>query len=187
MINERNGKFIQVYSGNLFWPLDPREEDIRIEDISHALSNQCRFSGHTEKHYSVAQHCVYVSLFVELEFALAGLLHDASEAYLVDVPRPIKPELPQYSEIEANIMKIIAKRFGFQYPLPQNVIDIDNAMLWIEKQQVMKPDIDWWQDKTVEIPKEIRNLKIQTILPEDADRMFQQQFHNSFLMRHLPI
>jgi sialic acid synthase SpsE len=86
-----------------------RGEKITIEDIAHALSNQCRFSGHVERFYSVAQHSVLVASFSKNK--LAGLLHDASEAYLVDVPRPIKPEFPAYAEIEKNIMQVIAKKY----------------------------------------------------------------------------
>jgi uncharacterized protein len=171
---ERIGKFIQVYSGERFWPIDPRPEEIKIEDIAHALSNQCRFSGHSEWHYSVAQHSVLVSAFTK--DPLAGLMHDASEAYLADIPRPIKPSLPQYLEIEANIMKIIGQKFGFTVPISPDVIAIDNAMLWIEKEQIMKPGLNWFQDKTVEIPEEMKKLQIRKWSPQEAETIFLHTF-----------
>ena len=89
-MSERVGDWIQTMSGVIFYPLDPRPEEIRIEDIAHALSHQCRFAGHCREFYSVAEHSVRVSRELPQEFMLWGLLHDASEAYLVDLPRPIK-------------------------------------------------------------------------------------------------
>src|SRR5574342_1090607 len=88
-----NGSII-TYTGRLFWPLSPRLEDINILDICHALSNQTRFTGHTREFYSVAQHSCLVSDLLPEKFKLDGLLHDASEAYLMDLARPVK-ELEQ--------------------------------------------------------------------------------------------
>ena len=79
-----------TYTGKEFYPLDPNPADIDIKDIAHALSNCCRFAGHIKSFYSVAQHSVIVSELCEPENALAGLLHDASEAYLSDIARPVK-------------------------------------------------------------------------------------------------
>lgn len=86
----QDNSWIQTFSGRQFFPLEPRVEDVCIEDIAHGLSNLCRYAGHCECFYSVAQHCLLVSRVVPREHALRGLLHDASEAYLIDVPRPIK-------------------------------------------------------------------------------------------------
>src|ERR1035441_1601867 len=91
---------ITTFSGVRFWPLIPNPADIRIEDIAHALSNQCRFGGHTREFYSVAEHSVRVSQLCTPENALWGLLHDASEAYLSDVTAPIT-ELPQLEAYRA--------------------------------------------------------------------------------------
>src|SRR5579885_2784587 len=92
----RHGDWIQTYCGVAFYPLDPRPEEILIEDIAHALSMLCRFTGHVKRFYSVAQHCVYVSHRCDPKDALWGLLHDAAEAYLNDISRPVKSlrELP---------------------------------------------------------------------------------------------
>ena len=93
---KRKGDWMQTHSGIQFWPLDPRPEDILIEDIAHALSNQCRFAGHCCFHYSVAQHSVLVSENVPAQDAMWGLLHDAGEAYLVDLPRLRSSTIPNW-------------------------------------------------------------------------------------------
>src|SRR5690554_7094997 len=83
--------FIQTYTGRRFYPLDPNPADVCIEDIAHALSRITRFNAHINAEwYSVAEHSVHVSRIVPPEYALAGLLHDASEAYIADVSRPVK-------------------------------------------------------------------------------------------------
>ena len=115
--------------GIRFWPLLPNPADIRIEDIAHALSNQCRFGGHAREFYSVAEHCVRVSQNCRPEDALWGLLHDASEAYLSDVPAPLK-ELPQfeaYRAAERSLQGTIAVRFGLSTEQPRSVTEADRA------------------------------------------------------------
>lgn len=105
------GDWIQTYSGRAFYPLAPYPQDVCIEDIAHALSQLCRFGGHCRRFYSVAEHSVLLSRVVVPEFQLWALLHDASEAYLVDVPRPIKKQLPAYVEAERRVMAAICARF----------------------------------------------------------------------------
>ena len=106
---------IYTYTGRTIRPLDPDPDDIVIEDIAHALSQQCRFTGHTRKFSSVAEHSVRVSWLVPRELALEALLHDASEAYLADIARPIK-KAPGFAETylkyEAQLERAIATRFG---------------------------------------------------------------------------
>jgi uncharacterized protein len=92
----RIGHWMQTFTGRRFWPLDPRAKDVCIEDIAHALSLVNRFGGHSREAYSVAQHSVHVATLVERthpKLALHALLHDASEAYLGDIVRPIKASL----------------------------------------------------------------------------------------------
>jgi uncharacterized protein len=129
---------IRTFSGKLINVFDPKPEGICIEDIAHALSNLCRFGGHTSGFYSVAQHCCLMAKLVsEKPIALATLLHDASEAYLLDISRPIKHLLPQYQEAEHKLMHIIAEKFGFEYPLPAKVTELDNQFLEIEWEWLM--------------------------------------------------
>ena len=108
------GKRIHTYTGKMVAPLDMKPEDVDIRDIAHATSNMCRFAGHSSSFYSVAQHCRYVSELVAPEFALKGLLHDASEAYLVDIPSPVKYDsrFSFYLEAERAVMQAIYTRFG---------------------------------------------------------------------------
>jgi hypothetical protein len=87
---KRKGDWMQTYTGRQFWPIDPRADEIDIVDIAHALSQQCRFAGHCKSFYSVATHSWHTSNVCNSENALWGLLHDAAEAYLVDLPTPIK-------------------------------------------------------------------------------------------------
>ena len=114
---------IRLASGRLFWPLDPLEHEIFIEDIAHGLSQICRFNGHTQAFYSVAQHSVLVSQLCPPADALFGLLHDASEAYLGDVARPIKhsPVFAAYRGHEARLQQLVFHRFGLAGPEPTSI------------------------------------------------------------------
>ena len=140
----RLGDWMQTASGRQFWPIDPRADEIYIEDIAHALSHLCRFGGHCLRFYSVAEHCVHLSQSVPREHALWALLHDASEAYLVDVPRPIKPALTGYREAEDRIMSAVCERFGLPTDMPEAVKLADTAILTDEANQNMAaPPVVW--------------------------------------------
>lgn len=123
---------LTTFTGKEFYPFEPHEEQIDIKDIAHSLSFQCRYAGHINNFFSVAQHSVIVSLFVPEEYKLCGLMHDASEAYLTDVPTPIKDALPSYKKIEDNVMSIIANKYNFQYPEPYIVKSIDKKVFYWE-------------------------------------------------------
>jgi hypothetical protein len=133
MTTERRGDWMETVTGRQWWPLDPRPEDVALEDIAHALAHLCRFGGHCSRFYSVAEHSVLVSLVVPHEHALAALMHDATEAYLVDVPRPVKRHLSNYKELEALAWSAIAARFGLAAEPPECVHDADNAVLLAER------------------------------------------------------
>lgn len=111
---------IQINSGILFDIQNPDPDAIRINDIGHALGNLCRWGGHARQFYSVAQHSFYASYLVKRPFAMAALLHDATEAYLVDIPRPLKALLPEYKRIEDNLSVHIAMAFD----LPVNAFHL---------------------------------------------------------------
>jgi len=145
--------WIMTASGLKFWPLEPRVEDVRIDDIAHALAAMNRFCGHTREPYSVAQHCVLASHEMEKVahangwsdwalVALYGLLHDASEAYLCDVPRPLKrlPAFAAYREAEDQVMAAIYVAFGLN-PAgePDCLKTIDRMMLRTEQKFLMPP------------------------------------------------
>lgn len=123
------GETIRTFRGHYVNVFDPDPETIDIVDIAHALSHVCRFAGHTPIFYSVAQHSIQVSNLCHHEHKLAGLLHDASEAYLCDIPRPIKRHLQGYKAIEENLMRVIAGKFGLLWPLHSEVKDYDQVVL----------------------------------------------------------
>lgn len=140
---------IRTFTGIYMNVFEPTLEMICIEDVAHALSHQCRFGGHLPDYYSVAQHSIIMSDKMHQSHKLAALLHDASEAYLLDIPRPIKQGLSNYNEIEDRLMNLIAEKFGFQYPLHEKVKEVDEYMLQWEWSRIMLgryifPKIECW-------------------------------------------
>lgn len=155
----RRGDWMQTYTGRQFWPLDPRVEEVDPLDIARALSHQCRYAGHVNRFYSVAEHCILMSLVMPTrELALAALLHDAAEAYVVDVPRPLKRHLPGYAQIEDRVLGVVLGRFGVTFEraplgvggllvLPREVKEADNRILLDERAQLMSaPPAPWAVD-----------------------------------------
>lgn len=166
--------WIQTYSGRRFCPTKPNPDAIVIQDIAHSLSMQCRFTGHTKKFYSVAQHSVYVSHICNEEDALWGLLHDASEAYLIDVPRPLKRSgyFQAYLELEAKMQEAICKRFGLPLGEPPSVKKADTKMLATEARDLMGPLHRDWIQKATPLP-----FKVEAWDQQKAKDMFMQRFY----------
>lgn len=148
--------FIELRSGRRFTPLDPVAADICIDDVAHALSHQCRFSGHTRVHYSVAEHSVRVSELVEVwgcsrYTQLWALLHDASEAFLVDLPQPLKAHEtlgPAYRAAEAKVMEAVCDRFGLAHAEPPKVREADMVLLATEARDLMPFRPEHWSKLT---------------------------------------
>jgi len=110
-------KWIETYSGQRFNFTRPAANEYKIVDIAHALSQLCRFGGHTTQHYSVAEHSVHMSLAApDLPSQLACLLHDGSEAYLGDVVKPLKDLLPEYKRIEKLVQDQVYDKLGMGVP-----------------------------------------------------------------------
>ena len=124
---------IKTYSGKHIDLLEPQKSDISIIDIAHGLSKICRFSGQCNQFYSVAQHSVAVAARLPEELKLWGLLHDASEAYLGDVTRPLKRLLTEYQYLEKKMMAVIAARFSLTLPEPAKVKEVDVLTLKVEQ------------------------------------------------------
>jgi len=175
----RKGDWIQTFTGKAFYPFDPRPEDICIQDIAHALSNLCRWGGHCSRFYSVAEHSVYVSREVakhcDAHSALAGLLHDATEAYLVDLPRPIKNNLPGYKDTEAKLNATIMNRFGIDrfWANWAAVHTADNAVLFAERNQLMSESPQAWGWDV-----EPADVTINCFNPQFAKTFFLAEFKN---------
>ena len=104
--------YVSTFLGNRFFLTNPHIDDVAIEDIAHGLAYQCRFNGQTRAFYSVAQHSLMVMSLVPEELRFSALLHDAAEAYLGDMVKPLKNLFPEFSLIEAHVMEIIGHRFG---------------------------------------------------------------------------
>jgi len=146
---ERRGDWMPTFSGGRFWVLDPRADEIHIEDLAHHLALECRFGKTCRTFYSVAQHCVLASYLVAPENAMWALLHDAAEAYLGDLPRPIKqlPEMAAYRAAEAAIMLKVCERFGLPAETPADVKVVDEVMLSTEARDIAssRADIRTWR------------------------------------------
>ncbi len=133
---------IQLYKGSFFNFDDIENNIVTIEDIAHSLSNQCRWSGHTLFHYSVAQHLCYCcdaayEKYQSDQWAYECLMHDAPESVMVDLPRPLKRILSGYTELNDRIETFFGKKFHYTHPMPKEVQLIDDAMLITEYQQVV--------------------------------------------------
>lgn len=138
--------WIQTRSGIHFDVIEPRAEDLDIADIAHALSLKCRFNGHCEVFYSVAEHSVRVARILPPVMKLHGLLHDGAEAYLPDVPRPIKPLLVGFRMIEAGIERAILGKWeavSLIHKSWQEVKCADNILLATEARDLMGDPQDW--------------------------------------------
>lgn len=166
-------EWIQTYTGRRFWPLDPRADDVRIEDIAHALSNICRFTGHTLKFYSVAQHSVLVSRIVPPADALWALLHDAAEAYLTDIAKPVKecPTFAAYKVAEDRLAKVVAEAFSLPWPMPASIKHADAVLLATERRDVMRSTALAWN-----VPAEPMETRIFATLPGVAELDFLKRY-----------
>jgi len=146
-MHKQTPKFVQTFSKAKLDPWNPDPDQIRMIDIAHALSHICRFGGHCTEFYSVAQHCVLVSEYLwektkDIVVSCAGLLHDASEAYMVDMPNPIKARLPDYIKVEENLLSVIYKKFQIA-PCTTFVKNADMVLLATEARDLMDDPQDW--------------------------------------------
>ncbi len=145
--------WIQTYVGDKFFLAHPTPDQIHASDIAHSLAHQTRYLGHAKQFYSIAEHCTLMASYEweraeDPDMALWALLHDATEAYIPDFPRPWK-RLPQFEfvrEAEEELMAVIAKRFELPgTSIPDHIDALDRRILCDEAQQIFKsgPTDNW--------------------------------------------
>lgn len=171
--------WIQTYTGRKVFPLDLTPDQICIEDIAHSLAGINRYLAHTRSYISVAQHSVLVSLSVPVEDALWGLLHDAHEAYLGDIVRPLKgvlmvhnQTLLSFSALERMASESVAQRFGLPWPPPDSVQHNDDVLMATEVRDLMGQPVDNWTDH---LPDPLSRT-IRAWDPMESKTMFLRRF-----------
>jgi uncharacterized protein len=164
---------ICTVNGSYFNFVDVKPNVIFVDTIARALSNLCRFNGQIEKFYSVAQHSVICSQIVPEEFAMQALFHDAAEAYIGDITKPLKALLPDYQEVEKRVETDIFEKLAIEWPMHPSVKHADLVMLATERRDLFNPDgVEWVILKDI-VPAE---LNIFPLLPEQAYRLFMDRY-----------
>jgi len=161
-------------AGKKFDMANPKADQICIEDIAPALSKQCRFNGHCDPFYSVAQHCLHVSELVPDEHKLTALLHDATEAYIGDMVTPLKALIPDFKRIEDHLWNIISDKYKVPLILPWEVKRADLIALATEKRDLMPAHPEPWYC--------LRNIQpdqstLSPMTPAAAETLFLTEFH----------
>lgn len=176
-------RMITTFSGRRMDPCNPRPEDFCVIDIAHALSLKCRFNGHCRFFYSVAQHSVLCAQVARRSGADArwALMHDAAEAYLCDVPRPVKSQLVGFDAIEQRLLTVLADWLDIPEPspLPRAVELIDNQILSVEWPALM------CGDSAVELPvlpvsSPLHDVVVVPWSLEEGKRRFIWMFNSLF-------
>jgi hypothetical protein len=176
--NKNENVWVQTFSGLKFNPFNPDDASINIIDIAHALSMQCRFTGHCKKFYSIAEHSVYVSYLCDNKDALYGLMHDASEAYMSDISSPLKrsPDFKFYIDFEKKLQRKIYNKFGLYEDEPESVKKADLVMLATEARDLMSPLHPEW----VNLEKPFL-FTIDPLPPEKAKELFLKRFEQIYV------
>lgn len=193
---EREGNWMQTTTGGRFYPLDPTPEQVNIEDIANALSMQCRYNGHVNKFYSVAEHCVLLSQSkaVRVSQYLAeqktdpqwALMHDAAEAYVGDMVRPLKAHISEFSKIEDRILLAIASAVGLPIAqgdytniIPEVVREADARILLDEKKVILASSLHQW-DIAKSGLEPLGDVTIEGWTPPEARVKFLERFEELF-------
>lgn len=143
----QRGHWMQTITGRAFYPMSPRVEDIDPTDIAHALGMQCRYNGHVKRFYSVAEHCALMSDWAlanlgetdqeARRFALAALLHDATEAYIGDMVRPLKLHMPAFRAIDDELVALVYRRFGLVFDTVPTEVTVIDARILLDEREVL--------------------------------------------------
>src|SRR5215204_5976975 len=173
------GPYLQTVSGRFVNPFDPDPAQLDIGDIGRALANICRFGGHARSFYSVAQHSVIVSQLVEerggdVEDVFAALMHDATEAYLGDMPHPLKHRSPlgaAFKEAEDHLERALRAHFRIKPDVPE-IKRVDRALLATERRAFSSEDWHWPELDGVEP----LDLELEAWPPDVAAEAFLRRF-----------
>jgi 5'-deoxynucleotidase YfbR-like HD superfamily hydrolase len=173
------GPYLQTVSGRFVNPFDPDPEQLDPRDIARALANVCRFGGHCRPFYSVAQHSVIVSELVEagggdVEDVFAALMHDATEAYLGDMPHPIKHRSPlgaAFKVAEDALEAVLRERFAIKADVPA-IKRVDRALLATERRILAGVSWEWPELEGVEA----LDIELVAWTPDEAERAFRERF-----------
>ena len=171
---EQTKSCISVYDGEYFDLLEPDRSVYSVETIAHALAHLCRYTGHVNRFYSVAEHSVLVSLAVPKKFAFEGLFHDASEAFLGDVSSPLKKLLPEYKVIEERVMSSIATRFNLS-PWKLHSLEVhqaDKRLYHAERQEIAPGRDELWHTEL----RAVRTVKPVGVSPQVAKQLFLDRY-----------
>lgn len=183
----RIGDWMQTSTGRQFWPIDPRPDEVDIRDIAHHLSNICRFTGAVSQFYSVAEHSVHVSRLMPRGIQIYGLLHDASEAYICDLARPVKKHSAlgaEYELVEKRIQDAVWAAFGLKLTpeIEREIDEADKRMLAVEALDLMRPggkplrpEWDKWTTRLTGAEPAILCHD-----PKDARTLFLRQYDDLF-------
>lgn len=186
------GGWNECYTGTRFYTFDPRPADVRIDDIAHSLSLQCRYNGNCKRFYSVAEHSCLLADYVEhtppwprtgvpndtnfaarARDALTALMHDAAEAYIGDLIRPVKHRMPEFKQLESLIEHCVFPVYGLDPVLPPWMKDLDSRILCDERRQVMLTQTNEWSTDQLK-PLGVR---IQFWPPARAEFEFRRRFN----------
>ncbi len=198
--------WIQTHGRRRFNPIHPREADVSIYDVAHALSHECRFGGHASEFYSVAEHSINVADFLARSRGYEGhewddplyveaILHDAPEAYLRDLPKPVKASIWfwPYRVLERRIDRVVRARFDLPKRETPLVKWADSMMLWFEARRLMSPLLPGWGESVRgwdEIERRARSYAVSGHAPgiellssRDARAKFMSRFRRAMESR----
>lgn len=172
--------YIETYTGMKFYPFSKNAIEVNILDIGHSLSHQCRFGGHCKEFYSVAQHSLLVAEILKDRGAntliqLFGLLHDATETYMIDLPSPMKKHMPEYKKAENVLHDVIWEYLELPIPTKEQweiVKEVDVLLLQFEAKNLLS--FAYWADHSVELP----NVDIKEELPSEVKKRFISRYES---------
>ena len=195
----RQSRYMHTSNGKKYYPLDPRADEVHIDVVAHHLATRCRYNGACQHptrpdriFYSVAEHSLYVSRYVEEELkaphlALEALLHDGSEAYNGDLIRPLKYDpvfRAPFQRVEELNERVQAERFGLVYPYPHQVKLADEAVTAAEVQQIIiKDPIEEWNSGKLHDDSKVAPYEILMLDPYVAKRLFIDRYRDLWIRR----